>query len=153
MRGGGQESSRRAGTENLAGIIGMAAALADCDPAAYAQLASVRDQIEAGLPKGATIWGREASRLANTVCFSAPGFASETQVMVMDLAGMAISAGSACSSGKVRASGVLTAMGATEEEAASAVRVSLGWDTPDDAADRFLRSWTKEYERVATKAA
>ena len=69
----------------------------------------------------------EAPRLANTSCLALPGVSSEMQVMALDLAGVAVSAGSACSSGKVQASHVLRAMGADAATAGSAIRVSLGW--------------------------
>lgn len=151
--GGGQETYRRAGTENIASIIGLVKTLEVASPTEYADLAAIRDEIEQGLPQSIKIWGRDAKRLPNTSNFSAPGFKSETQVMVMDLAGIAISSGSACSSGKVRKSAVLTAMGATEEEANSAIRISLGWNTPADSAQRFLSAWQKEFDRISSRNA
>ena len=153
LRGGGQEQMRRAGTHDVAGIAGFGALAGTATPDAYAPLATMRDEIEAGLPDGVTVWGRSAPRLPNTLCFSAPGYASDAQVMTMDLAGLAVSAGSACSSGKVRRSGVLAAMGADDEQGASAIRVSLGWDTPEDAAARFLAAWTREHARVSGRRA
>ena len=83
----------------------------------------------------------------------APGWKGETQVMAMDLAGFAISAGSACSSGKVRASRVLRAMGYSEAEAASAVRVSLGPATTEDEVLRFADVWTAAYQKHRARAA
>ncbi|WP_370338822.1 cysteine desulfurase family protein [Parvularcula marina] len=151
LRGGGQELSRRAGTENLIAIAGFSHAAKLARPEEYAELAMIRDRIESGLPDGVIIWGQNAPRLPNTSCFSAPGFRSETQVMVMDLGGIAISAGSACSSGKVRQSGVLGAMGASEEEANSAIRVSLGWTSTMADADMFLRLWKNEFQRIAER--
>ena len=148
LKGGGQELYRRAGTENVPAIVGLAKTAEVARPDDYAALGSLRDALEAGLPDGVTVWGKDAQRLPNTSCFSAPGFSAETQTMVMDLAGFAISAGSACSSGKVRQSGVLKAMGADDEAASSAIRVSLGWDTPQDATERFLAAWAKEYSRI-----
>ena len=153
MRGGGQELGRRAGTENIAAITGFAKTAELARPEDYAAFAALRDRIEQGLPDTVSIWGQHARRLPNTLCFSAPGFKSETQVMAMDLAGAAISAGSACSSGKVRKSGVLEAMGADEDEAGSAIRVSLGWTNTEEDAEDFLRLWTKEYERIAGRTA
>jgi cysteine desulfurase len=153
LRGGGQEEYRRAGTHNVAAIAGFGALAKAARPEDYAPLAAIRDRIAAGLPESVRVWGKDAPRLPNTLCISARGFTSETQLMVMDLAGLAVSAGSACSSGKVRTSPVLSAMGASEDEARCALRVSLGWDTPEDAGERFLAAWTKEYERVARKVA
>ncbi|MEM9988012.1 MAG: cysteine desulfurase family protein [Pseudomonadota bacterium] len=153
LRGGGQELYRRAGTENLPAIVGFAKTAEVAQPEDYAALADWRDALEVGLPPDVTIWAKDAPRLGNTSCFSAPGFSAETQVMVMDLAGMAVSAGSACSSGKVRQSTVLQAMGASEEDAKSAIRISFGWDTPKEASAKFLQSWTKEFERIAAQNA
>lgn len=153
LGGGGQEENRRAGTHDVAAIAGFGALAAVASPADYAALAAIRDAIEAGLPDGVTVHGRGAPRLPNTLALSAPGFPAETQLMVMDLAGIAISSGSACSSGKVRASTVLRAMGATDGEASSAIRISLGWDTPSDAAARFLSTWTNEFSRISSRAA
>ena len=77
-----------------------------------------------------------------------PGVASETLVMALDLAGIAVSAGSACSSGKVRPSHVLRAMGLGEAEAGSAIRVSLGWTTTDADVERFVAAWAEIDERL-----
>jgi len=71
----------------------------------------------------------------------------------MDLAGFAISAGSACSSGKVRKSRVLEAMGASEAQAASAIRISLGWMTTQDDVNRFADAWMREYARIRPRMA
>ena len=91
--------------------------------------------------------GKDALRLPNTTCMLTPGWKGETQVMAMDLAGFAISAGSACSSGKVKASRVLQAMGYGEGDAASAIRVSLGPDTTEEDVTRFVDVWTDKLKR------
>ncbi len=148
LRGGGQERGRRAGTENVPGIAGFGA-VAIAARAAIAdgeRLAALRDDLEAkvlALHPKARLFGAGVPRLPNTSCIALPGLASETQVMALDLAGIAVSAGSACSSGKVRPSHVLTAMGASPDLAGSAIRVSLGWQTvPADIA-AFLAAWGK----------
>jgi cysteine desulfurase len=147
QRGGGQERSRRAGTENVPGIIGfgVAAEIAAAELGAMARVAALRDDLErrvlAAVP-GAVIFGREAARLPNTTCLGRPGLSSEVQVMRLDLAGVAVSAGSACSSGKVQASHVLRAMGADAVAAGSAIRVSLGWQSSAEDVDRFVAAWT-----------
>ncbi len=146
LRGGGQERGRRAGTENVAGIAGFgaAAAAARRDLADCARLATLRDRLAAEVTRAypqAFICARRSARLPNTSCIALPGFASETQVMALDLDGVAVSAGSACSSGKIRVSHVLAAMGAPPEHAASAIRVSLGWGTAPTDIDRFLEAW------------
>ncbi|WP_306253225.1 cysteine desulfurase family protein [Parvularcula sp. IMCC14364] len=152
MQGGGQELRRRAGTENMIAIAGLGAAARAADMQQMADLKLLRDKLETGLNaigvEGLKIWGAATERLPNTTCFSAPGFSSETQVMAMDLAGIAVSSGSACSSGKVKASHVLTAMGASEEDAASALRVSLGWDTTEEMIDLFIEKWGEAYARA-----
>jgi len=146
LRGGGQERSRRAGTENIAGIAGFgaAAALTGQAVAGAPALEAVRDGIEtrikAAVPD-AVIYGADAPRLANTSCIGLPGVSNEVQVMALDLAGVAISAGAACSSGKLTPSHVLQAMGAAAA-AASAIRVSLGWQTSTADCDRFVEVWT-----------
>jgi cysteine desulfurase len=84
------------------------------------------------------IHGEGAPRLANTVNLGFPGISGETLVIALDLAGFAVSTGSACASGAVEPSHVIRAMGATDEEARSAVRISLGWSTTDEEVERFL---------------
>ena len=81
-----------------------------------------------------------------------PGVANEVQLMAFDLDGIAVSAGAACSSGTVGPSHVLGAMGVSESGARSAIRVSLGWTTCADDADRFAAAWTSLYERLAGRA-
>ena len=118
IRGGGQERRHRAGTENLPGIAGFGAA-AECALAGLARmagLAELRDRLERHLRARAPeieIYGAGAPRLPNTSCFGTPGLTAEIQVMALDLAGIAVSAGAACSSGKVAPSHVLSAMGAS----------------------------------------
>ncbi len=157
IRGGGQERARRGGTENLAGIAGFGAAAeaAAGDLEGAARLSDRRGRLEQGLrdlAPEARVFGAGTPRLANTSCFAVPGLAGETQVMALDLAGVAVSAGSACSSGRVRASHVLRAMGASEEEAASAIRVSLGWRSEAGDVERFLEAWGRLYRRCAGSA-
>jgi cysteine desulfurase len=143
--GGGQERGRRGGTENLSGIVGfgVAASLAERIRTAMPRVERLRDRLESrvrALAPDAVIFGAEARRLANTACFATPGLASETQVMALDLSGIAVSAGSACSSGKVARSPVLTAMGAGAR-AGEAIRVSLGWHTTEADIEHFLDAY------------
>jgi cysteine desulfurase len=90
----------------------------------------------------ARVVGASAERLPNTSCIVLPGVAAETQVMALDLAGIAVSAGAACSSGKVRSSHVLAAMGLPAEDTSSAIRVSLGWASTPADGERFLAAWS-----------
>ena len=160
LRGGGQEMGRRSGTENIPGIAGFGAAAeaaaADVAAGRWEEVAEHRDLLETALAEATklTIFvGKAAPRLPNTSCFITPGWKGETQVMQMDLAGFAISAGSACSSGKVRASAVLRAMGFDETQAASAIRVSLGLNTTREDVLRFASSWTAKMKKHETRAA
>tara|TARA_R110002049_G_scaffold23545_10_gene83611 strand:- start:971 stop:2065 length:1095 start_codon:yes stop_codon:yes gene_type:complete len=160
LRGGGQEMGRRSGTENIVGIAGFGAAAeaaaADVASGRWDDVAALRDLLEATLEDATkmTIFvGKDAPRLPNTSCLLTPGWKGETQVMQMDLAGHAVSAGSACSSGKVRASAVLRAMGFDETEAASAIRVSLGLNTTRDEILRFATSWAEKLKKHEQRAA
>ena len=157
QRGGGQERGRRAGTENLPGIAGFAAAaVAARDLSTDAAVAALRDDAEARLlaiAPDARVFGAEAARLPNTLCIAMPGVAASTQVMALDLAGVMVSAGAACSSGKVRPSRVLAAMGASAEESSSAIRISLGWSTTGDDIDRLVDAWSALYRRSRERAA
>jgi cysteine desulfurase len=147
VQGGGQERSRRGGTENVAAIAGFgAAAEAAVDLPDMARIAQLRDALEeklAGFGLPLTIFGRGARRLPNTICFASGTKTAETLVMAMDLAGIAISAGSACSSGKVRPSHVISAMGFDAATAGSAVRVSLGWQNSLSDIDQFMAAWAR----------
>jgi cysteine desulfurase len=158
IKGGGQEQGLRAGTENVSGIAGFGAAAeaAHADLDRLAGLTVWRDTLEArarAAVPSARIPGAGAARLPNTSCLALPGVASETQVIALDLAGVAVSAGSACSSGKVGASHVLAAMGLGAELAGSAIRVSLGWSSAESDVERFLEAWTALAARTASNAA
>lgn len=142
QRGGGQEMGRRAGTENLPGIVGFAAALEAVDLGQAQRLAVLRDRLEAAVPY-AIIAGAAAPRLPNTSCLVLPGVRSEVQLMRLDLDGIMVSAGAACSSGKVGASHVLLAMGVIQDAARQAIRVSLGWASTDADVDRFVQSYSR----------
>ena len=156
--GGGQEKGYRAGTENVAGIVGFGLAIeaAVADLATYGRLEALRDRLAAALvalDPAAVVFGADAPRVANTLSIAMPGVKAETQVMAFDLAGIGISAGSACSSGKVRVSHVLTAMGVAPELAQTAVRISLGRDTADQEVDRMIEAWGALRTRTARSAA
>jgi cysteine desulfurase len=148
LRGGGQELSRRAGTENVTGIVGFGAAvraaLESLEDDAI-RLGGLRNRLESGLREtpGAIVFSDDAPRLPNTTLFTVPGLKAETAVIGFDLAGIAVSSGSACSSGKVPPSHVLEAMGFGPEIAQGAVRLSLGWSTQDADIDCCLEAWRK----------
>ncbi len=160
IRGGGQEMGRRAGTENIIGIAGFGAAAEaaqrDLDSGRWEVVSEIRNILEKALDAVAskTIFvGKGSQRLPNTLCLATPGWKGETQVMQMDLAGFAVSAGSACSSGKMRPSGVLRAMGYDTATAAGAIRISLGLETTQEDVLRFAEVWLKAYHRFAERAA
>lgn len=154
IRGGGQEQGRRAGTENLIGIAGFAAAAEaaqdDLEAGLWEEVATRRDALEARLTAVAPetiIVGKAGKRLPNTTCLLTSGWKGETQVMQMDLAGFAVSAGSACSSGKIRASGTLQAMGFDDAQAQSAIRISISPALDEDQMNRFADAWETAYSR------
>lgn len=160
IRGGGQEMGRRSGTENVIGIAGFGAAAEaakrDVEAGAWARVEKLRNILETGLEaaeKETIFVGKDGPRLANTSCVLTPGWKGETQVMQMDLAGIAISAGSACSSGKVKASRVLRAMGYSETDASSAIRVSLGLETTEAEVMRFVDAWSTARTKFKARAA
>ena len=148
LLGGGQELGRRAGSENISGIAAFAAAakaaMRDLDD--FANLADLRDDMEAALlavQPQTEIFGKHADRLANTSCFALGGLNSETLVMALDLAGVAVSAGSACSSGKVSRSHVLAAMQAETHISKGVLRVSLGWQSNREDTEKLVDEWSK----------
>ncbi len=147
IKGGGQERSQRAGTENVAAIAGFgaaAAALRAAGEADAARMGALRDRLEAGLKAAtpqAVIFGARAPRLPNTTLFAVPGLKAETAIIAFDLNGIALSSGAACSSGKVRSSHVLAAMGVAPDLARGVLRVSLGWSTTEAQVERFLETW------------
>jgi cysteine desulfurase len=147
--GGGQETNRRAGTENLSGIVGFGVAAEAAQGGL--DVVGLRDRVERALcaiaPK-ARVYGAAAPRLPNTTYISMPGVRAETQVMALDLAGVCVSAGSACSSGKVHRSPVLAAMGVEDAEAATAIRISFGWNSQSDDIERLIAAWRDLYIRV-----
>ncbi|MGI4881568.1 MAG: cysteine desulfurase family protein [Janthinobacterium lividum] len=154
VRGGGQERGLRAGTENLPGIAGFAAALAAraADTGWLERCEALRDRLEEQLP-GAMIYGSGAVRIGTISCIRLPGVAATTQLMTLDLAGFAVSAGAACSSGKVRTSHVLGAMGVGAVAAGEAIRVSLGWRTTAAEIDAFAAAWRAMASRLGRVAA
>ncbi len=153
IKGGGQERSRRAGTENVPGIVGFGAAakLALENLARTNEIKSLRDQLESQIklitPK-AVVFGERVDRLPNTTCLSMPNVSSETQVMKFDLTGIMVSAGSACSSGKVQASHVLKSMGVAEDIASTTIRISLGHGNNIADVNRFVSQWQEIYAQA-----
>jgi cysteine desulfurase len=149
QHGGGQERGRRAGTENMPGIAGFAAAAV----AAGSGLPDMQTQegwrnaLELRLKSaGATVLGEGARRLPQTLGVAVSDWSAETQVMLMDLAGVMISAGAACSSGKVKPSRTVEAMGLTDL-APGAIRISGGWASTEDDWKTAGDAWLAAFER------
>lgn len=154
IKGGGQEMGRRHGTENLIGIAGFGAAAQaaaqDLADGLWEPVDKLRTFLEKTLEDGARatiLVGQDAGRLPNTSMFITEGWRGETQVMAMDLAGFAVSAGSACSSGKVKMSGVLRAMGYSDAQAGCALRVSLGPSVTKSQVEAFCDAWLRARDR------
>ncbi len=147
MRGGGQERGSRAGTENVPGVIGFGAAAAAAHNSLedWDRVARLRESLETRLGKtfgnDLQIFGHDAGRLPNTCCVARAGIPAETQIIALDLAGIAVSAGSACSSGKVQASHVLAAMGVADRVAHTAIRISLGPTTSAADIELFFETY------------
>jgi cysteine desulfurase len=157
IRGGGQERGRRAGSENLPGIAGFAAAAeaAVAGIADYERVRRLHNQMEAEIlvnAPDAVVIGGDVLRLPNTSAIAMPGVSAETQVIALDLDGVMVSAGAACSSGKVGSSHVLAAMGAPAEIAGSTIRISLGWSTTEADIAHFIEAWTALYRRHRSRA-
>lgn len=153
--GGGQERRRRAGTENVLGALafGKAAeeALKEVDSKNDGHLAAWRDSCEAEIKHhfpAAQIVGADSPRVPNTIQIILPGIPAETQLMALDLDGIAVSSGSACSSGSIKPSHVLMAMGIPEAEARCAIRLSMGFATTQEEIDFFLMRWVANAQRV-----
>jgi cysteine desulfurase len=156
--GGAQERRWRPGTENLPGIVGFGRAceLAAADAGWRQRVGVLRDGLEAAvaaIAPDARVLGAGAPRLANTSCLTMPGVSSQVQLIELDLAGIAVSAGSACSSGKVGPSHVLAAMGVEAAQAQTAIRVSLGWASSAADVDRFVAAWGRLFARTRARAA
>jgi cysteine desulfurase len=139
LYGGSHERSRRAGTENVPGIVGLgkAAALAQAgfEREEDKKMAVMRDHLERDLLKldSTGINGTGAPRVPNTTNIYFDGVDGEALVIALDLKGLAVSTGAACSSGAIEPSHVLTAMGLTRDQAKSSIRFSLGkQNTPED---------------------
>ncbi len=142
--GGRHERGRRAGTENLAGIVGFGRAAEQAiewfDNGGVKQMSALRDRLEQGICRtvpGASVNGGLAARTPNTTNISFPGVEGEGFVIAMDLLGVAVSTGAACSSGATEPSHVLVAMGLTEQ-ARGSIRFSLGKQNTAEEVDLVL---------------
>jgi cysteine desulfurase len=146
---GGQERGYRAGTENLPGALGFAAALAVAEP--VAPYATLRARLDDAITRsGGEPVGGAVARHPAIGSYRMRGMAAATQLIRFDMAGIAVSAGSACSSGSMKPSHVLTAMGWDVEAAREVVRVSFGRATSVADVDRFVAEWRSIARGVRT---
>ena len=141
LHGGGQEEDRRSGTHNLAGIVGMAAAMTATvaqRPTTVERVRQLRDRLLDGLSSSVPSvveTGPRSGKVAGNAHVRFPGIESESLLFLLDAAGVFASAGSACASGAIEPSHVLTAMGVPAAEAAGSVRFSLGVTTTEQDVD------------------
>jgi cysteine desulfurase len=153
--GGGQERGRRAGTENVAGIAGMAraleVALADQETQAARQ-AALRDRliegVRAAIP-AALLNGHPTQRLPNNVNLAFPGIAADVLLLNLDLDGICASAGSACTAGSLEPSHVIRALGRSHEVTAGSIRLSLGRTTTLEEIDTVMERLVAIVERLS----
>lgn len=159
ISGGSHEMGMRAGTENVAAIVGFGVAC-ELAKSRWQNLASASQQMRERLDQGvialgATVFGYGAKRLPNTSYFAFPGIDGETLVVKLDRAGFAVASGAACSSHTPGPSEVLKAMGVEPELGRGAVRVSLGKDNTLAQVEEFLRavqSTVAEMKRLSAMA-
>lgn len=147
---GGQEKGYRAGTENLPGALGFAAAVELAED--LRGPAALRARLEGELV-GVEIVGPESARTPLIGAYRMPGVSSAVQLIRFDMAGFAVSAGSACSSGSMRPSHVLTAMGWSEPALREVVRVSFGRGTSEGEVDAFAALWREIAADARARAA
>lgn len=158
LHGGSHERRRRAGTENVPGIVGFGAGAAAArqwlSSDGPTQLGRLRDHLQHCLLEripGSVVNGGTAERLCNTLSIRFTGVAAEELVIALDLNGLAVSGGSACQSGAVEASHVLTAMGLSTVEARSSVRLSLARSSDAAEVDRALEILVAAVERLRSR--
>ena len=151
--GGGQESGRRSGTQNVAGMVGFAAA---CEASCHMlegempRLSALRERLYQGLmrtgrAKRTIPEAQGATFLPNIAHLVVPGIESETLILQLDLAGFAVSGGSACSTGSLEPSHVLSAIGVKRDEALCSLRISLGRYTTADEVERFIAAFAQVF--------
>lgn len=159
ISGGGQERSRRAGTENTLAIGCLGEAVKKLIPLFEEQSKRVgllRDALEKellSLNPTFKINGNESDRVSNIINITCPGFDGETLLINLDVKGFAVSSGAACSSGTQEPSPILRAMGLSLTEASQSMRISLGWLTTDAEVGEFLKAFKQSIAHMQTLAA
>jgi cysteine desulfurase len=159
LHGGGQERDRRSGTYNVAGIVGMAAAMSATvanRAATVKRVAALRDRLVDGLLSavpGSAETGDRAAKVAGNCHLSFAGVESESLLILLDAEGVYASAGSACQSGAIEPSHVVTAMDLSRERALGSLRLTLGVTTTDADVDLALRAVPAAVARLREVAA
>lgn len=154
VMGGAQERNRRAGTENVAGIVGLGAAIEIAVqqlPESAARMAKLRDKLIAGIAERipeVKLNGHPTLRLPNNVNYSIKYIEGESILLMLDMNGIAASSGSACTSGSLDPSHVLLALGLTHEVAHGSVRLTLSDETTEQDIDYVLEVLPKVAERL-----
>jgi cysteine desulfurase len=154
LTGGPHERSLRAGTENVAGIVGLSYALAlatESSESEYKRLQNLRDRFESQIGSAVPrmkINGSSALRVPNTSSMSFESVDGESIVLGLDLRGIYVSTGSACSTGDPEPSHVLLAMGLSPKEAQGSIRISLGKDTREEDIDTVVGALTETVKRL-----
>lgn len=160
ITGGSQENTYRSGTENVASIAGLGAALEEFEKKyeCYCHVMHLRDKLERAIHGIAQrypeesfevqVFGADSPRLPNTSCFALKGVKAETALIALDLQGICVSSGSACSSGKISASHVLQAMGVDDEIATCALRVSFTHDASEKDVDCLIDALSEIVDRT-----
>jgi cysteine desulfurase len=144
LYGGHHERDRRAGTENVAGAVGLGAAAEAASrnrDAESSRLAGLRDRLEAGIlarVPDTGVNGSRSARVPNTTNLYFDYVEGESLVIALDLRGFAVSSGSACSSGSVEPSHVLLAIGLAPERARASIRFSLGRSNTEEQVDALI---------------
>ncbi|HEV7129420.1 MAG TPA: IscS subfamily cysteine desulfurase [Ktedonobacterales bacterium] len=151
--GGSQERNRRAGTENVAGVVGAAAALTLAyqeQQSENIRLLRLRERLIAGILRiaGTRLTGHPDERLPNSASFVLEGVEGESLLLNLDLLGIAASSGSACTTGDIEPSHVLTAIGLTSDQARGHLRLTLGHSNTDEDVDAVLRALPEVVARV-----
>ena len=147
IRGGSQEHQLRAGTENLAGIIGFAKAVELIDPTDFVKIEMLRDGFESKLD---VLVNGSGSRICNVSNVAFDGIDGEALLMQLDQAGIAASHGSACSSGALEPSHVLQGLGYSQERIRSSIRFSLSRFTTQDEIDYVVKALSQLTVRMRT---
>ena len=158
LQGGGQEQDMRSGTENVAGIVGMGEAIQEIqNPKSTIQnirIRQLRDKLIEGILKripGTTLTGSLSNRLPNNIHLLCEGVEGKDVVLLLDQKGIAVSTGSACSERSQEPSHVLRALGYSDQEALSALRITLGKYTTREEIEKTLKALEQVVEQLRRK--